>query len=262
MVREMKALDWEWRLPHGAIVRARLELPDKVESVWVGHRLVSRATDGQKPEGHIVPLGAEGGAYRGASEARVVYDTFGDKLASCTLTIDGQVLAPSRSPRPFKTIAIPAVSAGVLIVAVAAFRFISAFMSATARTEPSVPVPTLDPNAGATALPVPSDTGGPPHTATGESIVDADRVVAGLRPRFKACYQQGLGTDPSMSGRVVMRASVGTDGRVDLVTITEQTGLSPGVISCLKAVVLKAVFTAPSTRSTLEIPVSFVQPKN
>src|SRR5438105_1916080 len=44
--------------------------------------------------------------------------------------------------------------------------------------------------------------------ATGAGVSNADRVVASLRPRFRACYNQGLQQDPSMSGRLVVSVTV------------------------------------------------------
>jgi TonB family protein len=91
-------------------------------------------------------------------------------------------------------------------------------------------------------------------------ISDADRVVAGLRPRFRACYQQGLNSDPSMSGKVVISAKVGPNGEVSSADIASNSGLSATVASCIARVVRNAQFSAPGGGgSTLNIPVTFVQ---
>lgn len=91
-------------------------------------------------------------------------------------------------------------------------------------------------------------------------ISDADRVVAGLRPRFRACYQQGLNSDPNMSGKVVISAKVGPNGEVSSADISQNTGLSPSVASCIARVVRNAQFSPPGGGgSTLNIPVTFVQ---
>ncbi len=91
-------------------------------------------------------------------------------------------------------------------------------------------------------------------------ISDADRVIAGLRPRFRQCYQTGLNSDPSMSGKVVITAKVGPNGEVADASVSQNTGLSASVASCIANVVKRASFNPPGGGgSTLNIPVTFVQ---
>ena len=91
-------------------------------------------------------------------------------------------------------------------------------------------------------------------------VSDADRVIAGLRPRFRACYQQGLNTDPSMSGKVTITAKVGPNGEVSSADVSSNNGLSAGVAQCIARAVRNAQFSAPGgSGSTLSIPVTFVQ---
>jgi hypothetical protein len=91
-------------------------------------------------------------------------------------------------------------------------------------------------------------------------ISDADRVIAGLRGRFRNCYQQGLASDPSMSGKVLISAKVGPNGEVSSADIASNSGLSPTVAQCIASVVKRATFSAPGGGgSTLQIPVTFVQ---
>jgi hypothetical protein len=91
-------------------------------------------------------------------------------------------------------------------------------------------------------------------------ISDADRVIAGLRARFRSCYQTGLNSDPSMSGKVLISAKVGPNGEVSSADVASNTGLSPAVASCIAGVVKRATFSAPGGGgSTLQIPVTFVQ---
>jgi hypothetical protein len=92
------------------------------------------------------------------------------------------------------------------------------------------------------------------------SIVGADRVIAGLRPRFRNCYQQGLASDRKMRGRVVLSASVSAKGDVVAVTPTQVDGMSANVVTCLVSVMKKATFTAPGgAGSSLQVPVVFRQ---
>jgi hypothetical protein len=91
-------------------------------------------------------------------------------------------------------------------------------------------------------------------------ISDADRVIANLRGRFRACYQTGLNSDPSMSGKVLISARVGPNGEVSSADVASNTGLSPAVAQCIAGHVRRATFSAPGGGgSTLQIPVTFVQ---
>ena len=93
-------------------------------------------------------------------------------------------------------------------------------------------------------------------------ISDADRVIAGLRARFRSCYQTGLNSDPGMSGKVLISARVGPNGEVQSADVASNSGLSPGVAACIAGVVKRATFSAPGGGgSTLQIPVTFVQQK-
>lgn len=100
-----------------------------------------------------------------------------------------------------------------------------------------------------------------PPTTTGGAIGDADRVVLGLRSRFRKCYQDGLNKDPSMSGRAVLAAKVAPNGEVASVDVSENSGLSPEVTSCMARVVKNATFTGNGGFATVRIPVTFVQQK-
>lgn len=90
-------------------------------------------------------------------------------------------------------------------------------------------------------------------------VSDADRVVAGLRPRFRRCYEQGLQDDPQMSGKATLTARIGANGEVTGVDASVN-GLSAAVGSCLARTLKSAQFAAPgATGSTLTVPVTLVQ---
>ncbi len=98
------------------------------------------------------------------------------------------------------------------------------------------------------------------RAAPSTPVPDVDRVVAGLRPAFRRCYQNGLTHDASQAGRVVLTARVSPNGEVGSVEVTSNTGLSADVGSCLARALRGAQFTAPGgTGSTLVVPVTFVQ---
>jgi hypothetical protein len=91
-------------------------------------------------------------------------------------------------------------------------------------------------------------------------VSDAERVVAGLRPGFRACYNQGLQSDPTMQGSVTICAKISPNGEVDSANIQSNTGLSDGVAKCISRKVKNANFSPPGPNgSTLCIPVKFVQ---
>ncbi|MFO0663102.1 MAG: AgmX/PglI C-terminal domain-containing protein [Polyangiaceae bacterium] len=97
-------------------------------------------------------------------------------------------------------------------------------------------------------------------TSMSVPVNGADRVIAGLRGRFRSCYQQGLSSDPTMSGKVVISAKVGPNGEVESANVSSNTGLSPTVASCIARAVKNAQFDAPGGGgSQLNIPVTFVQ---
>jgi TonB family protein len=94
------------------------------------------------------------------------------------------------------------------------------------------------------------------------AIPNADSVVAGLRGRFRSCYQKGLLEDSTMSGKVTISAKVGVNGEVVSSDVVSSSGLSPAVGRCIADVVRRATFSAPGGGgSTLQIPVTFVQSK-
>jgi hypothetical protein len=84
-----------------------------------------------------------------------------------------------------------------------------------------------------------------------------ESVVAGLRPRFKACYDRALADDPSMSGRVKLHIKIASDGTVARVESRESTLPEP-VVHCLEEVVSATEFASPGPRGMLvTLPLSF-----
>ena len=93
-------------------------------------------------------------------------------------------------------------------------------------------------------------------------VSNADRVVAGLRKRFRACYQRGLAENAKMQGRVLLSVKVSPDGTVLTVTPGPVEGLSPRVVTCVSEVVKAAPFNAPGgIGATLQVPVAFETPR-
>ncbi len=91
-------------------------------------------------------------------------------------------------------------------------------------------------------------------------VSGAERVVAGLRAKFKRCYDKGLQGDPSMAGSVTIVTKVAPNGEVSAADAQSTSGLSGEVVSCIQKVVKGAQFDAPGgSGSTINIPVKFVQ---
>lgn len=116
----------------------------------------------------------------------------------------------------------------------------------TAGTETKVKGPTGDAQIGKSEMSVP--------------VNNAERTVAGLRAKFKRCYDKGLQTDPTMSGAVTIVTKVSPNGEVASATGQNNTGLSADVVQCIQKAVQGANFDAPGgSGSTINIPVKFVQ---
>ena len=99
----MAKLEWEWTLGTES-VRAALDVPANVETVFLGPRLVSRSAPGGKPDGHAVPLPGV--------DARV---HFNPPTRECVLAINGTLVPPTRVAT--KTSSSTAVVVGVILVA-------------------------------------------------------------------------------------------------------------------------------------------------
>jgi hypothetical protein len=91
-------------------------------------------------------------------------------------------------------------------------------------------------------------------------VNNLERTVAGLRPKFRSCYNQGLQSDPTMQGSVTIAASIGPNGEVSAADIASNNGLSTSVANCIARAVRNAQFDPPGgTGAKVNIPVKFVQ---
>jgi hypothetical protein len=75
------------------------------------------------------------------------------------------------------------------------------------------------------------------------NIPGAEGVVARLRGPFRACYQAGLGDDPTLQGSVTLVASIAANGSV--ASVSGGGGPLAPIMGCLKAVLQGAQFAAP-----------------
>jgi hypothetical protein len=92
-------------------------------------------------------------------------------------------------------------------------------------------------------------------------VKDADRVVQGLRPRYRQCYQLALNGDPSVLGNVVLQAKLAPTGGVISVEVLSNSGLPAQLTVCAGNVTKRAEFSPPGGGgSTLTIPLAFTKP--
>jgi hypothetical protein len=96
-------------------------------------------------------------------------------------------------------------------------------------------------------------------SVVGATVPDVDRVLAGMRPGFRACYNKGLAADPTMSGKLVLSIKVAANGDIDAVTKASGSGLSSEVESCMIARAKRATFSAPTSGgATVQVPIDCV----
>jgi hypothetical protein len=97
----------------------------------------------------------------------------------------------------------------------------------------------------------------PSSTAT--AVDDADPNLTKARVNFHACYLKGRSGDPTMTGKVVVRAMVEPNGRVASASVFERHGLSESVAACILARVEKLTLkpTGATEPKPVDIPLTF-----
>ena len=92
------------------------------------------------------------------------------------------------------------------------------------------------------------------------AVISPDKVISSLRPKFNACFAEGLKKDPKTSGSVTLSAKIEKDGKVSAVTPKMLTGFSPAVVKCLSDHLKGASFAAAggmNYATSLDIPLGF-----
>jgi outer membrane biosynthesis protein TonB len=93
-----------------------------------------------------------------------------------------------------------------------------------------------------------------------EAVKSADEVVSTMRKGFRACYNAGLNTDPTMSGNLKINLIIRPDGSVASATVTEGKGLAPAVMDCIVRKAESGVFAPPGDKgATIVLPIRFQQ---
>jgi hypothetical protein len=95
-------------------------------------------------------------------------------------------------------------------------------------------------------------------------VSNAEAVIRSqIHPGAKRCYQRGLESDPTQSGRIVILIKVSPSGEVDSANVASNSGISAGVAACIAGVARRAKFDAPGANgSTISVPFNFVKQGN
>ncbi len=102
----------------------------------------------------------------------------------------------------------------------------------------------------------------PPPTTQGGVISDATRVVAGMRPGFRGCYNRGLADYPDASGNIQLAIRVGPGGEVQSVSATPSGNLPSSIVSCVRGRAEMGLFSPPVGGSAVVmVPVTLIQLK-
>jgi hypothetical protein len=92
-------------------------------------------------------------------------------------------------------------------------------------------------------------------------VQNAEAVIRSqIHPGAKRCYQRGLESDPTQSGKLVILIKVAPSGEVDSASASSNTGLSASVAACIAGVARRAKFDPPGANgSTISVPFNFVK---
>lgn len=127
-------------------------------------------------------------------------------------------------------------------------------------------VSSTEPTPARVAVVTPPRDDGPPPGPIGDittpvappisvPVSNAERVIAGLRPGFRRCYNAGLSTDPNIAGTLkVDSVTFGKDGKVTDMKV--QSTLPPAVVNCIKGVIRQTELTPPGGAATIVVPIN------
>jgi hypothetical protein len=90
-------------------------------------------------------------------------------------------------------------------------------------------------------------------------ISNAEQAIMKLRPGFRACYNKGLASDPSMAGSITIAITVAPNGDVSSVTKKSGHGLSADVETCILKRARNGTFDPTPSGATLSVPITFAQ---
>jgi len=136
--------------------------------------------------------------------------------------------------------------------------------------QPSSATPSVSPTAARPPAPAPSASvsrhrARPPRVRMGATSVSGrlppeviQRIVRQNFGRFRACYQDGLLSNPDLAGRVVIRFVIGRDGRVSSASVNRATLDDEAVTQCLAESFNRLTFPQPAGgKVTVSYPIVF-----
>lgn len=95
----------------------------------------------------------------------------------------------------------------------------------------------------------------------GDGQLDASRVAGLIRGQvggIRSCYERALRNNPTLSGRVTVRFTIGTTGRVTGSPSADGLDSNPEVGSCISGIIRRLVFPSPDGGSvTFSFPFNF-----
>jgi hypothetical protein len=96
-----------------------------------------------------------------------------------------------------------------------------------------------------TAVAAPKASVGGGGSVSGGKISNASRIIGLARAKARACYQQGLSSNPDMEGRASFTLTISGSGSVSSASVSPSGSLSPGVASCIKGALSGLSFDPP-----------------
>ena len=91
---------------------------------------------------------------------------------------------------------------------------------------------------------------------------NAERVIVGLRPRFKRCYDQVRGNGPHIAGMVTCSMRITNDGKVASMSLTRRDRLPNPMVECILKTLKSAVFAPLKEDEIVVVPVRFEVPED
>lgn len=123
--------------------------------------------------------------------------------------------------------------------------------TADTRSRTTYSTPSTTTRSGSTSSSYPRTTGFP------RSNPGVERAATESRDVIAACYSIGLADDPNLNGRVVVRFTVGTDGKVSSARVESSTIHDDNVEQCVLSTVRSWTFAAGSRSQTFDYPFIF-----
>jgi hypothetical protein len=96
----------------------------------------------------------------------------------------------------------------------------------------------------------------PPNPDSGSHQQDVTKVIRGVKPDMEKCFDEAVGKNPQLSGKIVLVFAIRTDGSVD----PKSLGLGgpkgdPAFAQCVLDLVAKQKFPPPEVATDVQMPI-------